>query len=140
MRWADLDPNFHMRHSAYYDFGASVRIDFLQQNGFTTKFMKENAIGPVIFREECVFKKELNLNDSISVNLELIKATYDYTRWSIRHTIFKNGDTVSALLNLDGAWFDTNKRKLTMPPKEAIKAFDNMPRAEHFEWVTKQIN
>jgi acyl-CoA thioesterase FadM len=21
-RWSDLDPNFHVRHSAYYDFGA----------------------------------------------------------------------------------------------------------------------
>ena len=23
-RWSDLDPNFHVRHSAYYDFGAST--------------------------------------------------------------------------------------------------------------------
>jgi acyl-CoA thioester hydrolase len=27
-RWSDLDPNFHVRHSAYYDFGAQHRIEF----------------------------------------------------------------------------------------------------------------
>jgi acyl-CoA thioesterase FadM len=26
-RWSDLDPNFHVRHSAYYDFGAQHRIE-----------------------------------------------------------------------------------------------------------------
>ena len=26
-RWSDLDPNFHVRHSTYYDFGAQHRIE-----------------------------------------------------------------------------------------------------------------
>jgi acyl-CoA thioester hydrolase len=29
-RWSDLDPNFHVRHSAYYDFGAQHRIEILE--------------------------------------------------------------------------------------------------------------
>jgi acyl-CoA thioester hydrolase len=28
-RWSDLDPNFHVRHSAY-DFGAQHRIEILE--------------------------------------------------------------------------------------------------------------
>ena len=69
--------------------------------------------------------------------MELIKARHDYTRWSIKHTIIKNGDIVSAILTLDGSWFDLNKRKLAMPPEEGIKVFDIMPRAADFEWITK---
>ena len=30
IRWSDLDPNFHVRHSAYYDFGAQHRIEILE--------------------------------------------------------------------------------------------------------------
>ncbi len=58
MRWSDLDPNFHLRHSVYYDFGAYCRICFLFDNGVTDKLMKELEIGPILFREECVFKRE----------------------------------------------------------------------------------
>jgi hypothetical protein len=36
-RWSDLDPNFHVRHSAYYDFGAQHRIEILESLGLTMK-------------------------------------------------------------------------------------------------------
>jgi acyl-CoA thioester hydrolase len=29
IRWSDLDPNFHLRHSVYYDYGAFARVQFL---------------------------------------------------------------------------------------------------------------
>ena len=31
IRWSDLDPNFHLRHSVYYDWGAYTRISFLSE-------------------------------------------------------------------------------------------------------------
>ena len=137
VRWADLDPNFHLRHSVYYDYGASSRIDFLQQQGITAAFMKEHSFGPIIFREECVFKKEIRPTDIISIDLKLQKAARDFSRWTIQHTIFKNGDTISAILTIDGAWIDLTKRKLTVPPAEVLETFGNMPKDEHFEWIIK---
>ncbi|MEJ7770044.1 MAG: acyl-CoA thioesterase [Chitinophagaceae bacterium] len=137
IRWADLDPNFHLRHSVYYDFGASARIDYLQQNGITAQFMHERVFGPVILREECVFKKEIRPNDEISIDLVLVKAREDFSRWSIRHHIYKNGHTISAVLTIDGAWLDTSKRKLVVPPEEVTKTFASMPRNEQFAWLDK---
>ncbi len=137
VRWADLDPNFHVRHSAYYDYGASVRIDFLQQNGITLQLMKEKSFGLVIFREECVFKRELSIDDKIAIDLTLVKATEDYARWTLRHHIYKSEDTLSAILTLDGSWIDVIKRKLTVPPEEVTSKFSNLPRAEDFQWITK---
>lgn len=128
LRWADLDPNFHLRHSVYYDFGATARIEFLAQNSITVAFMQQHYFGPVILREECVFKKEIRLSDTITIDLTLKQSTPDFSRWTIQHTIYKNTDTVSAILTIDGAWIDTVKRKLTLPPVEVVKAFGNMPK------------
>lgn len=137
IRWADLDPNFHLRHSVYYDFGASSRIDFLQQEGITAQFMQQHSFGLIIFREECIFKKEIRLTDIITIDLKLQKATSDFSRWTIQHNIFKNGETVSAVITIDGAWIDINKRKLTVPPDEVSTTFRSMPKYENFEWITK---
>jgi acyl-CoA thioester hydrolase len=65
IRWADIDPNFHMRHSAYYDFGAQQRIEILEELGLTLKIMQEQHFGPVLFREECFFRREIHLSDNI---------------------------------------------------------------------------
>jgi acyl-CoA thioester hydrolase len=137
IRWADLDPNFHLRHSVYYDYGASCRIDFLEAQGVTVQFMQEHNFGPIIFREECIFKREIRLGDVITINLKLLKARQDYSRWTVQHELIKNEDTLAAIITMDGAWIDIGKRKLTVPPTEAQKAFNSMPKSELFEWIEK---
>lgn len=99
--------------------------------------MREHNFGPVIFREECIFKKEIRPEDKISINLTLAKATRDYARWTMQHHIFKNNEIVAAIITLDGAWIDISQRKLTIPPIEVHKGFEQMPQAEHFAWTDK---
>jgi len=135
VRWSDLDPNFHLRHSVYYDWGAFCRIEFLIENGLTAEVMAKLNFGPILFREECIFRKEIRLNDAVLIDLHLTKAKRDFSRWSIQHTIYKNGETVSAVLSVDGAWIDTLKRKLATPPVEVVNVFTNMPRSENFQWL-----
>lgn len=135
IRWSDLDPNIHLRHSVYYDWGALSRINFLTGHGLSTELMQQLQIGPILFREECVFRREVRFGDAVTINLELIRAKKDYSRWAIRHTIVKNGDTVAAILTVEGAWIDVAKRKLTIPPKEVSDAFLEMPVGEDMEWV-----
>jgi acyl-CoA thioester hydrolase len=69
---------------------------------FTAEVMTQLHFGPILFREECVFKKEIRLGDKVIVNLELLKSRKDYSRWTIQHTIMKN-DIISAILTVDGA-------------------------------------
>ena len=135
LRWSDLDPNFHLRHSVYYDWGAFCRIEFLKEFGLTANLMQQLHFGPILFREECVFKKEIRDGDKITIDLTLLKARRDYSRWSIRHTIVKNTDIISAILTVDGAWINTTERKLAMPPPEAEKVFSQMPVDENFQWL-----
>ena len=138
IRWSDLDPNFHVRHSVYYDMGASVRVSFLTENGLNTAVLMQNNLGPILFREEAVFKREIHFNDIISVNLVLKQCTATYSRWTMQHEIIKNGDIVCAIITVDGAWMDTIKRKLTVPPAFVTPAMDKIPRSEDFKWMERK--
>ena len=133
LRWSDLDPNFHVRHSAYYDWGALCRIQFLNDYGLSSDVMAKLQFGPILFREECIFRKELKLGDDVSINLSLQKSRKDFSRWSIQHEILK-GDQVAAKLSVDGAWINMVLRKLATPPPEVSEVFNLMPKAEEFEW------
>lgn len=135
IRWSDLDANAHLRHSVYYDWGAYCRIEFLLEHGLSTTKMHELQIGPVLFREECIFRREVRQEDQVTINVELTKARKDFSRFSMRHTIVKNGDTVAAIMNIDGAWMNTEKRKLTTPPELVVNTYDAMPKSEDFEWL-----
>ena len=78
VRWSDIDQNRHLRHSAYYDYGATVRIACFSQHGLTNLKFEELRIGPILFREEAVFKREIKFEDSITVDLFVTKATHDF--------------------------------------------------------------
>ncbi len=137
IRWADIDANRHLRHSAYYDYGASMRMKALSDRGLTIKKLEEFRMGPILFREEAIFRREVVFEDQLRLTIELVKATPDYGRWSLRHHFLK-GDVVAAILNIDGAWIDLEKRKLA-PANDFIKdIFGQFPKAEDFELVVSE--
>jgi len=135
LRWADIDPNFHLRHSIYYDWAAMCRLDFLKERGMTHALMKKLHFGPIIFREEAVFRKEINYDDKVSINLKLLKSRKDFSRWTIVHEIIKNADMLCALVTIDGAWLNTIEWKLFIPPAEVVQIFQQMPSDENFQWL-----
>lgn len=135
VRWADLDPNFHMLHSKYYDLGAYVRMCFLTENGITPAKMVEHQLGPILFREECVFKREIKFGDKVEINFEMLRCKKDGSRWSMQHHVVINDETLAAVITVDGAWIHTGRRKLATPPEAFAEAFNKIPRAQNFEWI-----
>lgn len=132
-RWSDLDPNFHLRHSAYYDFGAQHRIEILEQLGLTLRVMQQQSFGPVLFREECVFRKEIKLSDKIVLHTKISKMKPDASRWSIVHEFINEDNKLCAIITVDGAWMDTKLRKIADPtPEIAIEAISRFPKSEGF--------
>ena len=134
IRWSDLDPNAHLRHSVYYDWGALCRVEYFDSLQLTTTVMHQLQVGPVVFREECVFKKEIRFGDKITIDLQLLKARRDISRWSIRHTIYKGEDIEAAIITVDGAWIDLTKRKLAPAPQLIRDVFNQMPHKGDFTW------
>ncbi|PJJ59896.1 acyl-CoA thioesterase [Hymenobacter chitinivorans] len=131
-RWADMDPNVHMRHSAYTDYAAQLRLEFLAEAGFPMKRFAELGIGPILFREDTRFLKEISLSEAIKVTAELSGLSADGARWRIIHTIYKADGRVAATVAVDGAWLDLRLRKLTVPPVEMVAAMLKLDKHESY--------
>ena len=131
-----MDANRHLRHSAYYDYAAAMRIMVLGDSGLTLKKLEEFEIGPVLFREEAIFKREIRLDDKITVDVVLVKSTADFSRWSLRHQFIKEDGTLAAIVNIDGAWLDLIKRKLVVPNDLVQSIFASFPKASDYQLVS----
>ena len=129
-RWADMDPNGHMRHSAYADYAADQRVVLLAKWGYGVARFAELRLGPILFREETRYLKEISIGEEITVDGQLATAATDGSRWTIVHTIYKADGRVAATVTVDGAWLDLDRRKLTVPPAELAAAFAAMPAYE----------
>lgn len=133
IRWSDIDQNRHLRHSVYYDYGAMVRMKYLNEHGLTSEKLEALQVGPILFREEALFKREIILEDKITVDVEICSAREDYSRWSLRHTFLKEDGTVAAIINMDGAFLDLTKRKLTQPPDFVKEIFRSFQKSSDFK-------
>ena len=138
IRWADIDANRHLRHSSYFDYGATVRMMFLSESGLTTHKLEELHIGPILFREEAIFKREIKLEDTITVDVALVKASPTYSRWSLQHNFIRSDGKLAAVINLDAAWIDILKRKLTEPDAFIQNIFSVMPKTPEFVFTTSE--
>ena len=135
IRWSDIDQNRHLRHSAYYDFGTTARVTFFSLKGLTNMKLEELGVGPILFREEAQFRKEIKFEDRITADMEVTKAKKDFSRWSIRHHLTKEDGTVAAIINMDGAWMNLSLRKLTAPDAFVHSVFDAFPKSADFHWI-----
>jgi acyl-CoA thioester hydrolase len=134
VRWSDLDPNGHVRHSVYYDYGTFARVAYWQKYGFGPDWMMRHKFGPVLFREEAFFHRELNSGDELIIDMRLSGLSPDQRKWSMRHRIFRR-DEVCATLNMDGAWFDLTTRRVSPPPRDLAERFEALARTEDFRLI-----
>jgi acyl-CoA thioester hydrolase len=132
IRWADVDINRHMRHSAYNDYAAHVRVQLLDDIGMDIDTLSRLKFGPVLFREETVFYRELGMNQEITVDVKLKSMRKDGSRWSFIHEIKNTDGKTAATVTVDGAWIDLEKRKLTPLPEQFREAIDKIPRTDDF--------
>ena len=122
VRWAELDPNGHMRHSAYADFAADHRVAWLAALGYDLRKFAELRLGPILFREETKFLKEVRGGEKIRVDGRIARSTDNAARWTIEHFIYKENGQLAATVTVDGAWLDLVHRKLTAPPADLAAA------------------
>lgn len=135
IRWADIDANRHLRHSVYYDLAAAARTRFLNDQGLTSQKLEEFQLGPILFREEAIFRREIKLEDKITLDIFLVKATADFSRWALRHHFIKEDGTIATILNVEGAWMDLVKRKLAAPNEFIRTIFEEYPKSDDFQLI-----
>lgn len=133
--WAQVDPNGHLRHSAYYDLAAQVRVNVFTELGLSIHDLVKLGVGPILFREEAQFKRELVLNDQVKVDLKVKYMREDGYKWSFQHRYYKEDNTVAAIVTVEGAWLDLRARKVVVPPQIVQEVIDKLPKAEDFTLI-----
>lgn len=134
--WAQIDANRHLRHSAYADLCAQARSNMLRDMGLSLDKIAESNIGPVLFREELVYLRELHLNDVVRVTVVMTKYNTVNSRFSFRHEVHRSDGTKCAVVTVDGAWMDIGKRKLTVLPSEWQGIVEQLPKSEDYQEIT----
>jgi acyl-CoA thioester hydrolase len=136
--WSQVDANNHLRHSAYSDLACQARVEVLEQMGITNDSMAALNIGPILFEEKTVYKKEIPPNSVVSVSCWLQSCRTDVARWSFKQEIYREDGTIAAIVTTVGSWMDLKKRRLAIPPPEFAVAFLNqMPRTKDCDVYTK---
>ena len=128
-RWADLDPNRHLRHTAYADYATHVRFSYLADNGFPTERFGQLGIGPVIFREEARYLKEIGFQHSFTIDFSLVELRAQGSQWVLRHDVWRDDGARAAVLTLEGGWLNLETRSLVEPPEELIEILARLPAA-----------
>lgn len=137
-RWADIDFNRHMRHSAFADWAGYARSEWLDAHGLSIQALTDLKVAPILFEERTRYFKEILIGERIVVELQLAAANHDASRWSLRHT-FRRWDAVCAVHEAGGAWFDIVSRRIAQPPPGVKEAYSELMRTDDFvELVTKQ--
>ena len=124
-RWADIDLNQHMRHSAFADWATYARMEWLNANGFTILKLLELKMAPIMFEDSTRYLKEIRLGERIYIELQLAGADRDGSRWFLRH-IFRRGATVCAVYEAKGAWLDITTRRIVPAPPGLLEAYNSL--------------
>lgn len=135
-RWSDFDANRHMRHTAYNDYAAEVRVRYFKQQGFTIQDFAKDDLGPILFKEETSFFREIHMGEDITINLTLKAVSNKSERWKLQHHIFNESGKLAAQINVYGAWINLKKRKLTTPTERFHKLFLPLDKTDDFEEIT----
>jgi acyl-CoA thioester hydrolase len=130
--WSQIDANMHLRHSAYADFAAQARLQILESLGFDANLLEKLKIGPILFREELIYMREVRPSDTIKVTCVLTHCRRDGSRWSFSQELYRGDGVKAAQINVQGAWVDMVNRKLASLPAEWASKFLDIPKSKDF--------
>lgn len=133
VRWGDLDANGHVRNTAYSEFATQARLRFLDTRGFPPERFNRMGIGPIYFREETVYRRELRLGDVVTVEVRSDGLAPDVSRWRVSHRLLRPGGEVAGFVTVEGAWMDLTARQLALPPDDLADALRGLPPGDGFE-------
>ena len=133
IRWADLDPNRHLRHTAYNDFATHVRFSYLKEHGFGPAEFTAYDFGPVITREETRFFREVGMTDTVTIDFKLQALSPAADRFRMSHDVTRSDGVLAARIVVDGVWLNLTTRKPMAPPPELAEMMRTMARTDDYQ-------
>ncbi len=136
--WGDLDSNSHMKNTAYLDYAATTRFSFFSAHGFSANRFRELQFGPIVFKDEIRFFKEMLLLEKFKVNFVLDGMSQDGTMFRLVNEMFNDKAERVAVVTTQGAWFDLQKRKIQPPPTELLQVMGQLQKTEKFQEIVRE--
>jgi len=121
-----------MANRAFLDRAADTRMLFFAEHGFEVARFATERVGPVIVRDELVYKKELKLLEEFTVDVELLGLSTDGTRFELGNTFRNAAGDLAAVVKSEGVWFDLDKRRPRAPPGDLDRVQRQIPRSDHY--------
>ena len=137
--WGDMDPNSHMRNSAYLDKCSDVRVMYFAENGFPSAEFMRLRIGPVIMKDEVEYFREIGLLEEVKVTYTQLGLSEDGSRFLVRNEFYKADGKLAARVTSTGGWLDLTARKLIAPPDAMLQAMRALERADGFQVLPSSI-
>ena len=137
--WADMDFNSHMRNTAFLDKAADVRMMYFSENGFPAGEFSRLRIGPVVMRDEVLYRKEIGLLQEITVTFAIAGHSEDGSRFILRNEILRLDGTLCATVTSSGGWMNLTDRRLVSPPEALHEAMRSLPHASDFTVLPSSV-
>ena len=132
-RWSDFDANRHLRHTAYNDYAAETRVRYFKKLGYSINDFAKDNLGPILFKEETSFYKEVHMGEDITIDLRVKAVSSKTERWKLEHQFFNEQGKLAAKIMVYGAWIDLEKRKLAIPTKKFQNLFSSLIKTNDYE-------
>lgn len=132
-RWADVDANRHLRNTVFSELATHTRFRLLQAHGFGQAAFESHRFGPVMFREEVRYRREVLFGETMTVNVLFAGLSPDGSHWRVRQEVARADGKQAAVLTIDGAWIHLDTRKLVPPPPALLDILRRLPRTGDFE-------
>ena len=139
-RWPDLDFNGHMAAAAYLEHAEDCRMLYFESHGFSMNEFARLHIGPVVRDDTLSYRRELRLNQSALLSLELAGLSLDASRFRLRNTFHSagSGELVATVTSTVG-WLNLDERRLCVPPPELAALLGNLARTDDFEALSSSV-
>ena len=119
IRYSDLDTNGHVANTSYLKFSLDTRIGYMLANGLTAEMMRESGFGPVVFREDISYLKELHVPEKIEVHYWTKSLHDDGIRFELCTEIRRQDGELASRVDIQGGWMSLTRRRLEKPPQRA---------------------
>lgn len=133
VRWGDLDANRHVRNTIFSEFATHTRFRLLETHGFPQARFESLRFGPVMFREEVRYRRELLFGEEATVDVRFAGLSEDGSQWRARQEVTRADGRQAAVLTVDGAWIHLDSRRLVAPPADLLDLLRTLPRTADFE-------
>lgn len=131
--WRDMDFNQHMGNSVFLDYVSNTRIRYFDSVGFSAAEFARRRLGPVIQQDRLVYRREIRMLETFTVDFLQVAHTPDGRRFKVRNRFTTEAQGLCATVDSVGVWFDLVARQPVAPPDDLREAMAALTRADDYE-------